>query len=922
MTVFFNDEQRLVYTNNFITSIFNNNNSLFVGVTSSTGTLAAQHTVCGFYVDAASNNSAPVAAISATPISGTAPLNVNFNASNSMDSDGDNLTYNWNFGDSGTGSGLTTNHTYITPGTYIATLTVSDGQLSDATTVSITVNNPPSNNLVSFSDQTSLLVNANYSGVAMAVVDMNGDKKDDIVRYNQAKELNIKYQTSAGQNFGTYNYGAVSNARQWSTTVADVDQNGYNDILSGGAYDNVKIYRNNNGNNSFTLENIPNSNQFIQGSNFVDINNDGWVDVFACHDDAESRPYQNNQNGTFSYNGSLISTPTSPTSDNSGNYASIWTDYDNDGDLDLYISKCRIGVSSASDPRRINMLWQNDGNNNFTEASAAANLKIGAQSWLADFADIDNDGDMDCIVVNHYENSQLMRNNGNGTFTDITNGSGLLPTLAGSNAFGIQALFRDFNNDGFVDLIFTGTKHFMFYNNGNGSFTQAPNPFNSNQIESLALGDLNHDGFIDVYAGYANLFTTPSNKQDRLFINNGNTNNFLNIQLEGTQSNINGIGARVEVYGAWGMQIREVRSGEGYGIMNSFTQHFGIGTSNQVDKVIVRWPSGIVQEVNNPSTNQFLTIIESSGCAVGNTCSDGDVCTTNDVYDASCNCVGTFQDSDNDGVCDANDNTNGNCTLGASCNDNDTCTTNDVFDANCNCAGTLIDSNNNGICDNDESDCTGTQYPYECVTTTIPGLVQAERYDEGGEGIAYHDDNTRNGSTSYRPNDNVDVTGNVVGWIKNGEWLEYTLDVTEGTYSIKLLAASNSSNPGSVDISIDGNSLTNIDIQNTGGWGSADYSNFTSANVYIAGGTKVLRLDMIGGSFNLDQIQFTLETANCTPGSACNDNDACTENDVYDNNCNCSGTLIDTNNNGICDNDETTDCTGVQYPYELSLIHI
>jgi len=538
----------------------------------------------------------------------TAPLHVDFDATNSYDLDEDNLTYSWDFGDNSLSVGSNPSHIYITPGTYLATLTVNDGENISQDTQTIIVHETPSNAaIMSFSDRTSLLVGANYSGVAMSVVDMNGDGKDDIVRYDDASFLNVAYQQGPNQAFTRVDYGPVSNVRQWSNTIADVNKDGFNDILTGGFYDGVKIIYNNNG-QAYNSTTIPNSEIFLQGSSFADIDNDGWVDAFACHDDADSREFRNNGDGSFTFSPNMINTTTTPASDNSGNYGNVWTDYDNDGDIDLYVSKCRIGVNSDTDPRRINMLFQNDGNNNYTEVAAAANLKIGAQTWLTDFGDIDNDGDMDCILINHLSNANLMRNNGDGTFTDITNGSGLLPTLNG-NEIGIQGFFRDFNNDGFVDLLVSGLNHFLFYNDGDGTFTQTTNPFNINQIESIAIGDLNHDGFLDVYAGYAAIYNTPTDKQDRLFMNDGNANNFMAIQLEGVESNINGIGARVELHGTWGKQIREVRSGEGYGVMNSFTQHFGIGMATQIEKVVVNWPSGIVDEVLNPDPNQFLQII-------------------------------------------------------------------------------------------------------------------------------------------------------------------------------------------------------------------------------------------------------------------------------------------------------------------------
>ncbi|MFK8102707.1 MAG: FG-GAP-like repeat-containing protein, partial [Saprospiraceae bacterium] len=469
---------------------------------------------------------------------------------------------------------------------------------------------------VGFSNQSTLLSNTDFnSGVAIGIADMNGDQLDDIIRFNQGKNLNIEYQQVANSAFSNYNFGDVHTSSEWSMCIADMDQNGYNDILVGGSYDNIKLIKSNADGSAFNSTILAESNIFLQGSNFVDIDNDGLIDIFACHDDAESRKYRNTGGGNFVFDASLFDATTTPTSDNSGNYASIWTDYDNDGDLDMYLSKCRGGVSDPTDPRRINMLFENDGNNNYSEVAAQANLKLGDQSWSADFADIDNDGDMDCFILNHYSLSLLFENDGNGVFTDITATSGMADNL---DFFGIQAIFRDFNNDGFVDLLISGTQDRLFLNDGDKSFTEVVDPFTSDDIESFAIGDLNNDGYLDIYAGYANLFTSPSTIDDILFMNDGGSNNYFTTTLTGTNSNINGIGARVEIYGAWGVQIREVRSGEGYGIMNSFKQHFGLADATQISKLVVKWPSGTVDEVLNPSINQHLSLTEGSSPVLQN----------------------------------------------------------------------------------------------------------------------------------------------------------------------------------------------------------------------------------------------------------------------------------------------------------------
>ncbi len=571
---------------------------------------------------------------------------------------------------------------------------------------------------ISFTDNTDLLRTDNFSGVCMAISDMDGDGKDDIIRYNIGRVLNVEFQRGQNQDFEHRNFGPVATFSEWATTIADVDKNGYNDILVGGAYDNIKLLYNSNG-TSISSTNIANSNIFVQGTNFVDIDNDGWVDIFACDDDAESRKYTNDGSGSFDFNSRLLDTRTTPASDNSGNYASAWIDYDNDDDLDLYISKCRMSANSPTDPRRVNQLFRNNGNGSYTNVAPQARMDIGAQTWLTEFADIDNDGDLDAFVANHFEASQLMINDGNGRFTDATSGSGLLPTLGGNITI-IQAVFEDFNNDGYVDLLVAGTNHFLFYNDGDGTFSRT-NPLGSQQIESFAVGDLNSDGFMDIYAGYADLFTDPSNIPDAMFTNDGNNNNYLSVRLEGRVSNINGIGAKIKITGSFGEQIRNVQAGQGYGVHHSFTKHFGLGSANAVSRIEVTWPSGIQQTINNPQINQSLVIIEELPCS-GDSCNDGNDCTINDRMDDNCDCVGTPVDADNDGVCDSEDVCPGsddrfdadndgipngcdscpaldNSLLGQPCDDGDPCTTGERYDQTCNCTGgQLLDSDNDGVC--------------------------------------------------------------------------------------------------------------------------------------------------------------------------------------------------------------------------------
>ena len=414
---------------------------------------------------------------------------------------------------------------------------------------------------IGFTKHNDLLNPVNhYSGVAIAVVDVNGDGLDDIVRLNQGKDLSISYQTAPNQPFTQQVLAPVSNESQWGMCAADVDNNGICDIMSGGSYDGIKFITANDDGSAFSTYVMTAPQTFVQAVNFADVNNDGWLDAFVCHDDGVSRIFGNNGDGSFTFQPGWIDLTTLPVSDNSGNYGSVWSDVNNDGLTDLYIAKCRQGVNSATDPRRINQLFLNNGDGTYTQdVTNASGLRIGAQSWTADFGDIDNDGDFDCFITNHDVSCQLLENDGAGHFTDISEAAGIQNTIQGT---AIQGVFRDFDNDGYIDILVAGSAHFLLKNNGDKTFAVENNPFDNQDMESYAIGDLNHDGFQDVYGGYANIYTTPSNIPDALWLNNGNDNHFFGLNLRGVQSNRNGVGAKIYLYIALGTQVREVRSGE------------------------------------------------------------------------------------------------------------------------------------------------------------------------------------------------------------------------------------------------------------------------------------------------------------------------------------------------------------------------
>lgn len=462
----------------------------------------------------------------------------------------------------------------------------------------------------SFTNSSSILPDSYNSGGCVGFTDMDGDGFDDLVVLDQSNTLHILYQGANGE-FTDYNLGPVSGSSQWGMCVADFDNDGHKDVFSGGSYDGVHVQNITAPGVSTSME-LENGSMFMQACNWADIDNDGYLDAFGCHDDALSRMWKGAADGTLTIAPELMpledyALVDYPGNDHSGNYGTVFTDFDNDGDIDLFIAKCRQFINDPEDPRRINQLWVNDGNGNFTEEADARGLVFYEQSWTVDFADIDNDGDFDCLITNHSTTMFLFENDGAGYFTNITAGSGL--EISG---FFLQAKMEDFDNDGYVDLVYAGGVHGYYRNNGDNTFTEVPGMFpNTDTMHSLALGDANRDGQVDLYASYGGGYVTPDNSNDDiLWVNDGNDNHWINFELEGFESNIDAVGAKVTITGAFGTQVREVRAGESYGITCTATCHFGLGTNETVDQVVINWPSGLETIIDNPEIDQYHTISE------------------------------------------------------------------------------------------------------------------------------------------------------------------------------------------------------------------------------------------------------------------------------------------------------------------------
>lgn len=510
-------------------------------------------------------------------------------ATNGVPASGDNVT------------NMSSSFTTLLPETdyvvYVRANCVTDG-FSNWETVSFTTGEDLSSYPVTFTAN-PIATTGSYD---IALVDLNGDFLDDIVSVSSSN-INVHYQLPTG-GFNATNITTTSAdfLPTWSLAAGDFDKNGYNDLLYGSG-SGVTFMQANNTGTGYT-EVSGSEYVFSQRSNFVDINTDGNLDAFVCHDVQANVYYMNDGSGNLNFfqgesdgvvpNG-LGLTP------GGGNYGTVWIDFDNDRDMDLFIAKCRGGSTTIS----TNELWRNDGNGVFINIADSnswyndnypgvghnnsSNLGDNVQTWSSAWADFNNDGFMDVYVgasSTSNGDSKLMRNNGDGTFTDVTAGSGVLDAQ-----LGIENAPGDFDNDGYVDILTNGD---ILFNNGDFTFTN----FSNNVPPTGAIGDANNDGFLDVF------------RSGQIHINNTNANNWIKINTIGNVSNINGIGARVEINTNAGTQIRDVRSGEGFEFMSSLNTHFGIGTETTINSVTVYWPSGIIDFIPNPTINETLSITE------------------------------------------------------------------------------------------------------------------------------------------------------------------------------------------------------------------------------------------------------------------------------------------------------------------------
>lgn len=324
------------------------------------------------------------------------------------------------------------------------------------------------------------------------------------------------------------------------------------------AYDAQKdVLYHNNGDGTFTdvtdEMGITDLDGRAMGVGAIDYDEDGWVDIYVANDHTLNYLFHNNEGKSFSDRGTMSGTAFSQGGEATVSMSVDFADYNNDGLLDMFVSDDTYCS-----------LYRNNGNGTYTDMSYPSGLATASAQfvgWSSSFVDYDNDGDPDIFKAN-----------------------GALKHLYGHE----DQLFENIDGTKFIDVSLERGEYFQEEYVGRGA----------------CMGDYDNDGDMDI------LVVNLNDRARFLRNNKGNLNNWILLHLTGTSSNRDGIGARIKITSGGIQQIAQKKGTTGYLSQNEPRIHFGLGKSEIIEKIEIKWPSGKAQTLENIKANQILEITE------------------------------------------------------------------------------------------------------------------------------------------------------------------------------------------------------------------------------------------------------------------------------------------------------------------------
>ena len=447
-------------------------------------------------------------------------------------------------------------------------------------------------------------------GGGVSFADFDNDGLDDLT-FATEEGTEIYFLKNNDGIFNSVSLNGISNTFKTKQVIwIDYDNDGDQDFFVTG-FEGVNKFYKNEGDMNFT--DISSTIGFFQtdlftyGVSFADMDNDGDLDAFISNRDGEADDQRNylyrNDDGTY-----IDITESAGLSMSSHlSFCSIIFDYNKDGFQDIYISNDK--------PDNLNILYKNNGDGTFDDVSEYSGAGIGINAMTTTIGDYNNDGWFDIYITNTPEGNELLRNNGDGTFTNVAEA-----TATTFNSVGWGAVFLDADSDGLLDLYvssdFDGSVgSFLsaaFYHQQNNETFSIPQNIgfqdDTRKSYTNAIGDIDNDGKPDIVVG-------NDIEPNFLWANKTvNENNWLKVKLEGVISNRDGIGNTIEINIDGQSQYRYTLAGEGYLSQNSFYEFFGMGNATEVDYVKVTWTAtGETEIITNIAANQAIIIKEGNG---------------------------------------------------------------------------------------------------------------------------------------------------------------------------------------------------------------------------------------------------------------------------------------------------------------------